>query len=117
MIDLIVPRLAGDRHDAQAADLIVDLGIVDDFAEQKNTTIGISPARRISEIDGAFDAITKPKFLRQLYGQVAGRKNVSVGADPFDQVAAVMREDLGLHSSHNIGPAQIDLLRSGRGNG
>mgnify|MGYP000908805796 CR=1 FL=1 len=42
---------------------------------------------------------------------------LAAGADALDQFAAVMREHLGLHGFHHVGPAEIDLWRGGRGLG
>ena len=106
LIDFFIPGLAGNSDDAQAADLIIHLGIMNDFAEQKNRLVRVSPARRIGQVNGAFDAVTKAKFLGEFDGQITCGKDVPVGANAFDQFAAVMRQDLRLHGGHDIRPAQ-----------
>ena len=95
LVDFLVGRFAGDGHDAQPRNLIVHLRVVNDFAEQKNAAFGIGFARGISQIDGALDAVAKAEFLRQFDGQIAGGKDVAVGADALDQFAAVMRQAPG----------------------
>ena len=97
--------------DAEVADLVVDLGVVDDLAQQEDRLLrrkGLP--RRIGQINRALNAITKPKFLRELDRQVAGRKHAPIGANPFDKFAPIVRQHLRLHGLHDFGPAQVDLL-------
>jgi len=84
---------------------------MDDLAKYVDRLVRINFASRVSQIDGALDAIAKTKLLREFDRQVARGKNMATGANSLDQVAAIMREHLRLHCSHNIGAAQIDLLR------
>ena len=88
---------------------------MNDFAEQVNRFVRRKKfPGRVGEVNGAFDAVAKAEFLRELDGEVAGGEHVAVGADAFDELAAIMREDLRLHGFHDIGPAEVDFLGSGR---
>ena len=53
------------------ADLIVDFGVVNDFAEDKEPAVLENFARGIGQIDRALDAVTKAKLLRQSHSHVA----------------------------------------------
>ena len=70
--------------------------------------------RGVGHVDGAFDAVTKAEFLGQFDGETIGLEHAAVGADALDEFAAVMRKHLCLHGFHDIGPAQVNLLRRGR---
>src|SRR5690349_5157313 len=75
LIDLVITRLAGDSYNAHAPDLIVHFGIMNDLAQQEDAPLRISLARRVRQVNRSLHAVTKPKFLRQLDGEIAGRKN------------------------------------------
>ena len=107
-----VRRLGGNDLNAHVANLVVDLRVVDDFPQQINR-FGRrkDPAGGVGQVDGALDPVAKAEFLGQLDGQQAvGGKDVALFANAVDQVAPVMREHLGLHGLHHIGPAQVYLL-------
>ena len=112
----LLGRLGRDDLDAHVADLIVDLRVVDDFAEQINGLVrGEIFPRGIGEVDRALDAVAETEFLRELDGEAVGGEHAAVGADAFDEFAAVVGEHLGLHGLENIGPAEVDFfLRGGR---
>ena len=113
----LIRRLGRNDLDAHVADLVVDLRVVDDFAEQINRRVRIGKVfpRGVGEVNRALDAVAKAEFLRELHGEVAGGKHAAAGADALDQFAAVMREHLGLHRLHDVGPAEVDFfLRCGR---
>jgi len=112
----ILGRLGGDDVNAHVADLVIDLRVVDDLAQEINRFGWRKDfAGGVSQVDGALDAVAKPEFLGQFDRQQAvGREDMALGADAVDQVAAVMREDLGLDGFHDIGPAQIYFLRRWR---
>ena len=111
--DFLVGRLWRNGLDAHVADLVVHFRVMDDFAEQINR-FGRRKhfAGGVSQVDGAFDAVTEPEFLRQLDGEPAvGGEDAAVSADAVHQFAAIMGDDLRLHGLHRVGPAQIHLLR------
>ena len=112
--DVGVLLLAGEELDAHGADLVVDLRVVDDLAENIDRLLGKDLARGIGQVNGALDAVAEAELLGELDGQVAGGKDMPAGADALDQVAAIMREDLRLHRRHDIRAAEVDLLRRGR---
>jgi hypothetical protein len=95
---------------AQPADLVVDIRVVNDFAEQENAPVGIRAARRVGQVYRPFDPVTKAELLGQPNGQLAGGKNMTTGANLLDQFAAVMRQNLRLHRRHDVGPPQVHLL-------
>ena len=79
---------------------------IDGFGQRKNFAGGVG------QINRAFDAVTKAKFLRQLDGQPSiGGENPAVRADAVHQFAAVMSDDLRLHRFHHVGPSQVYFLR------
>ena len=96
---------------------MIDLGVVDDLADNKEPAIFENLARGIGQIDRALDAVTKAKLLGQPHGCIS-HGNHSTGATHFvDNVATVMRFDLFLHRGHHVGCAQIDLLACRRAAG
>ena len=111
VLDVGVLLLAGKELDAHRADLVVHLRVVDDLAEDIDGLIGEDLARGVGQVNGALDAVAEAEFLGQLDGQVARGKHMPAGANALDQVAAVMREDLGLDGGHDIRTAEVDLLR------
>ena len=112
--DVGVLLLAGEKLDAHGADLVVHLGVVNDLAENIDRLLGKDLARGVSQVNGPLDAIAKAELLGELDGQIAGRKDMAAGANPLDQVAAIMRQDLGLNRRHDIRAAKVDFLRRGR---
>ena len=112
--DVGVLLLAGEELDAHRADLVVDFRVVDDLAEDINRLLGEDLARGIGQVNGPLDAVAEAELLGELDGQVARRKDMPAAPDALDQVAAIMREDLGLNRRHDIGAAEVDFLRRGR---
>jgi tetratricopeptide (TPR) repeat protein len=68
---------------------------------------GKIPWRGVGQVNGALDAVAKAEFLGELDGEAVGGKHAAVGADAFDQFAAVMRQHLGLHRLHDVRPAEV----------
>ena len=83
---------------------------MNDFAQKKNPPVGISPARRVGEVNRALDAVAKAEFLGEFDREVAGGEHVAVGANALDDFAAIMRKHLRLHGLHDVGPAKVDFL-------
>ena len=112
----ILRRLGGDDLDAHVLNLVVHLGVVDDFAEQINGRVrrvfGKIFPRGIGQVNRALHAVAKSEFLRELHRQAVGGQHAAVGADAFDQFAAVMRQHLGLHGLHDVGAAEVDFVGS-----
>ena len=67
--------------------------------------------RGVSEIDRALDAVAKAELLRQPHRDVADGQDAAVAPDLVDDVAAVVRFDLLLHSRHHLRRAEVHLLR------
>ena len=68
--------------DAHVAELVVDLGVVDDFAEEIDVVAGEDLGGGVGEVDGALDAVTKAEGLRQLDREaVGGEVAIWCGAD------------------------------------
>ena len=55
-----------EELDALAAQPIVDVRVVDDFAGQKNAPIGKALARLIGVVDRAVDAVAEPELAREM---------------------------------------------------
>ena len=87
---------------------------MDDLAENIDRLQREDFASGIGQVDRPLDAITETELLGKLDGQVARREDTAAAPNALDQVTAVMREDLGLNRRHDIGTAEIDLLRGGR---
>jgi hypothetical protein len=87
---------------------------VNDFAKDVDRFVRVGFARGVSEIDGAFNAVTEAKFLREFDGNATGRNHAAASANAIDEFAAIMRQHLGLNGLHDIGPSQIDFLRGCR---
>jgi len=84
---------------------------VNDFAEQVNGFFGRKIfSRGIGKVNRALDAVAKAEFLRELHREAVRGKHATVGADAFDEFAAIMREYLGLHGLEDVGPAEIDFF-------
>ena len=111
---LLLGRLGRDDLDAHVADLVVDFRVVDDFAQQINGFVGREIlARGIGQINGAFHAVTKAEFLGQLHRQTVRGEHAAIGADPFHEFTAVVRQHLGLHRFENVRAAKVDLFLRG----
>ena len=97
--------------DAHRLELVVHLGVVDDFAEQINVVPRIDLRRRIREIDRALDAVAKAEDLRELHHKAVGEE-VRLGmAQVFDDRAAVVVLDLFLHELHHLRGAEVAFFR------
>jgi len=96
---------------------MIDLGIVNDFADNKEAAIFKDFPRGIGQIDRALDAVTKAKLFGQPHGCVAHGNHSTRATHFIDNVAAVMRLDLFLHRRHHVGCAQVNLLACRRAAG
>ena len=117
LIHLGRTRLGGNRHDSHVADLVVDLRVVDDLAKQVNGARWREDAARgVSQVDRAFNAVTKAEFLGQLHREPSGSgQDAAIDANARDQLAPVMGDDLGLNGLHNVRSSEVDFLwRRGR---
>ena len=111
-----IGRLVREHPDAEVANLVVDLRVVDDFAQQVDGLLGRERAAgRVGEVNRAFNAIAKAELLRELDGQAGGGELVAACADALDQRAPIVRLHLGLHRRHDVGAAEVDLLRRSGG--
>ena len=91
-------------------ELVVDLGVVDDFAEEIDVVALEDLGGGVGEVDGALDAVTKAEGLGQLDGEAVGGE-VRLGvAQVFDDRAAVVAFDLFLHELHDLRGAEIHAL-------
>jgi hypothetical protein len=112
--EFLVRGLVGNDLDAHVADLVVDLRVVDDFAEHVNgrlwCVLGKIFPRGIGKVDGAFDAVAKAEFLRELHRQAVGGKHAAVGADVLDDFAPIMGQHLRRNRFHDVWAAEVDLF-------
>jgi hypothetical protein len=96
---------------------MIDLGVVNDFADNKEPAIFENLACGVSEINRALDTVAKAKFFRQAHRGVPHGDDSTRPAHFIDNVAAVVRLHLLLHCSHHVGCAQIDFLACRRAAG
>ena len=96
---------------------MINLGVVNNFADNKKPAIFENLARCIGEIDRALDTVAKPKLFRQAHRGVAHGNDSTRAPHFFYNVAAVMRLHLFLHRSHDVGCAQVDFLARCRATG
>jgi len=64
--------------DAHGLQLLVDVRIVDDFADQEHTPLGKFGAGFVGVLDGAVHTVAEPELARELERQVADREDVAV---------------------------------------
>jgi hypothetical protein len=103
--------------DAQFADLLVDLRVMDDLAQDEDPAIRKHLGGGVGEVDGPFDAVTEAELLGQFHGDLPHGDGAAIGPQVFDDFAAVMGLDLGLHQGHHLGRPQVDPLGLGSGIG
>src|ERR1700693_5308359 len=96
---------------------MVDLWVMNDFADNKKLAIFENLARCIGKIDRALDPVAKAELLCQAHGGIAHGNDSTRPADFIDNVAAVVRFDLLLHRGHHIRRAEIYFLARGRAAG
>src|SRR5712692_654649 len=89
---------------------MVDLGIMNDFANNEEALIFKNLARGISEIDRALDAVAKPELFCEPHCSFTGSDDSSGTPNFVNDVAAIMRLHLFLHRGHYVGRAQIHFL-------
>ena len=90
--------------------LVVDLGVVDDFAQQVDVMSLEMLGRGIGQVDRALHPVAKTERLRQFHREAVGRK-VRLGvAQVIDDGAPVMAFHLFLHQLHDLRGAEINAL-------
>jgi len=92
---------------------MIDLGIMNDFADNEKPSILENFARSISEIDCPLDAVAKTELFRQAHGGVAYGNNSASPANLLDNIASIVRFDLLLHCGHHIRGAEVHFLPCG----
>ena len=55
--------LPGQRDDAHLDKLQIDIGIMDDFSDEKDSIIRKNPARCVGEVNGALDTVAEAKLF------------------------------------------------------
>src|SRR5438034_7931725 len=96
---------------------MIDLRVMNDFADNEKPAIFENFARSISEIDRALDPVAKAELFRQTHGGIAHGNNSASPAHLLHNVAAIMRFDLLLHRGHYIRGAEVHFLPRGRAAG
>src|SRR5438094_3593683 len=91
--------------------------IVNDLADNEESTFFENLARGVSKIDRALDAVTKTELFCQSHGRVADFNNPAGATDFIDNVAAIMLLDLFLHRGHHVRRTQVDLFARRRSAG
>ena len=89
---------------------MIDLRVMNDFADNEQSPFFEYFARGVSKIDRALDTVAEPKLLGQTHSRVADRYDSAGTPNFFDNVAAIMRLHLLLHGRHYVRRTQIHLL-------
>ena len=92
---------------------MIDLGVMNNFADNKKPAIFENLARCIGEIDRALDTVAKPKLFRQAHRGVAYRDHSPGPAYLIDNVTTVVRLHLFLHRGHDVRCTKVHLLARG----
>ena len=100
--------LPRQRDDAHVDELTVDLGVMNDFANEKNTIIGKHLARGVGEINGALDAVAKAEFLSESQGRIADYQFAMKIAQALDDGRFVMLRHFRSDQLHHIRATNID---------
>ena len=104
----------GNADDAFFIELAIDLGVVDNFAEQEDAIVGEDAAGGVGEVDGAFDAVAEAEVTGEANDGLADLDDAAFGANGVDERAAVVGVDLGLDAFHHLRGADIDAAFDGR---
>src|SRR5438067_304598 len=91
---------------------MVDLRVMNNFADNEQSPFFEYFARGVSKIYRALDTVAEPKLLGQTHSRVADRYDSPGTPNFFDNVAAIMRLHLLLDGRHHIRCAQIYSLAS-----
>ena len=84
-----------EKLDALAAQPVVDVRVMDDFAGQEHTAIGKPLSRLIGVVDRAIDAVTEAELAREVDREAAGSVLKVVGLNLLNEVAVVVLIQLG----------------------
>ena len=106
-------NFANEVADAEGADLLVDLGVVDDFAEDVEAFALEDFGGGVSEVDGALDAVAEAELFGEFDGDSGGGEGASAGAEAVHDFAAVVGFDLGHHLGHHLRCSQVDPFGGG----
>ncbi len=100
-------RLAGiaQEPDACRPQLLVDVGVVDDFAGQEHPLVGEPLPGLVGIVDRAIDAVAEAELPRQVDGQPALVVPEIAGSDALDDVAVVVARQVALD-----GVLQVEAL-------
>ncbi len=82
-----------------AAEILVDVRVVDDLAGQKHTLVRKTLARLVGVVDGAIDAVAEAELAREMDGQPSGAIREIVGLDVIDDRAVIV---LGEHAGDGM---------------
>ena len=92
---------------------MIDLGVMNDFADNKEPAILENFARSIGKIDCALDPVAKAELFREAYGGIAHGNDSTSPANLLDNIAPIVRFDLLLHCGHHIRRAEVHFLPRG----
>ena len=69
---------------------MIDLRVMNNFADNKQSSFFEYFARGVSKIDRALDAVAEPKLLGQTHSRIADRNNSPGASYFFNDIAAIM---------------------------
>src|SRR5690606_11371737 len=94
----------GEEPDARAAQLLVDVGVVDDLAGQVDA-LALEPfARLVGIVHGAIDAVAEAELPREVDGHPPGLVAVVVGPHLVHERAVIVASELVLDGVLEVEP-------------
>ena len=96
---------------------MIDLWVMNDFADNKQATVLENFPGGVRQIDRPLDPVAKAEFLREADSRVTNANDSASAANFVDNVTAIMLLDLFLHRGHNVGRTQVDFLARRRSAG
>src|SRR5207253_1962449 len=96
---------------AEAAQPIVDVRVVNDLACEKHAAIGKALPGLIGVVDRAIHAVAKAELAREMNGEPAGLMEEPVGLDAFDQVAVIVLVQLSRNRLFQVEALSEDQRR------
>src|SRR5438045_2884235 len=89
---------------------MIDFRVVNDFTDDKTTTILENLSGCVRQIDCALDPVAKTKLFRQTHCGIPDGDDSARPANFFHNIAAVVRLHLLLHGSHYVRCAEVHFL-------
>ena len=95
MVGVMIARREND--DVHAPQLLVDVRIVDDLADEEDAPIRELPPRLVRVLHRTLDAVAEAELARDAHGYVADSEDPVTLAQHVDDPAGVVRGEVSLH--------------------